>query len=93
MPQPPDAPLTEEDAEAVLLAVADLLVWRDGNDFSVARTDRDNFYAALKRTSSIMEEWTAELCTSNKRFQAGISDSRDAAKAACERHHATGKWE
>lgn len=88
----PDAPLTEDEAENALLAMGPQLEWKH----SAAGT----FYHATIRhhaydvwTADTRYGWIANFFINGGHIETKAFIHVATAKAACERHHATGKWD
>ncbi len=95
------------EAEQVLMALADPLRWRDsssncegtewmarcpGKTYAVARVETyPNQAAWQKRTSPRLRYQAWFYFNGNQSGEEYVT--ADDAKAACERHHQTGKWE
>lgn len=87
---------TASDAEAALLALGPRLAWKEySHGLSLAQV-QDSGYYGVHRPVAISgddKEWLAEFHNRGESYTRCTFSSNGAAKAACERHYATGKWE
>lgn len=100
MKPPHNAPLTDAEAEAVLRALGPQLEWEHpmGRAEEWHRADPPNgaVYTAESIIAPDGEHYMTTFWQDGKsEFGAEVRMFKtiDAAKAACERHYATGKWE
>lgn len=82
------ADIEAESAESDVLAVAFCFPWEDYRDYSKACITTAKWYGVVKNAA----RWMPFLQSSASQYGMPC-DSREAGKAACERHYATGKWE
>lgn len=93
--------MTDAEAEAVLLALGGVLRWADGilddieartdkGDYSITRQTRRHVSGTYHAYNVRWCDWDAEKWEEGDHL---MFTSEKSAKAACERHYLTGKWE
>lgn len=92
--------MDEAEAEAVLLVLGQALKWNDilNSSFSTSMNQgvTEERYAVkyLSTKGGFQSCWrrTPQDVVFSV-YRSTLASTRDAAKAACERHHATGRWD